>query len=101
MNNKDNLNEEREEAIAELVSDIDWKIDWRRKLTSRKFWVAICGFITLILIACGRTEAEAKQVAAIVMAGAVVIGYILGEGLTDAAGISAGTEYEAYEEDEE
>ena len=55
----------------------------------------------MILIACGKTEIEAKQVAAIVMAGAVVIGYILGEGLTDAAGISAGTEYEVYEEDEE
>lgn len=97
MSNKDILDEEREEAITELVSNIDWK----RKLTSRKFWVAVCGFITLILIACGRTEAEAKQVAAIIMAGAVVIGYILGEGLTDVAGMSAGTEYEAYEEDEE
>lgn len=92
----DILNEEREETITELVSSIDWK----RKLTSRKFWVAVCGFVTLILIACGKTEAEAKQVAAIIMAGAVVIGYILGEGLTDVAGMSAGTEYEEYEEDE-
>lgn len=92
----DILNEEREETITELVSNIDWK----RKLTSRKFWVAVCGFVTLILIACGKTEAEAKQVAAIIMAGAVVIGYILGEGLTDVAGMSAGTEYEEYEEDE-
>lgn len=92
----DILNEEREETITELVSNIDWK----RKLTSRKFWVAVCGFITLILIACGKTEAEAKQVAAIVMAGAVVIGYILGEGLTDVAGMSTDTEYEEYEEDE-
>lgn len=95
-NNMDILNEEREETITELVSNIDWK----RKLTSRKFWIAVCGFVTLILIACGKTEAEAKQVAAIIMAGAVVVGYILGEGLTDVAGMSAGTEYEEYEEDE-
>lgn len=94
-NNMDILNEELDEAKQSVVH-----IDWKRKLTSRKFWVAVCGFITLILIACGKTEAEAKQVAAIIMAGAVVIGYILGEGLTDVAGMSTGTEYEEYEEDE-
>lgn len=98
-NNIDILNEEIEEAKQAVTH-----IDWRRKLTSRKFWVAVCGFVTLIMIACGKTEAEAKQVAAIIMAGAVVIGYILGEGLADAAGMSAAsTEYEDeyYEEDNE
>lgn len=87
--NREILNEEIEEAKQAVI-----RIDWKRKLTSRKFWVAVCGFITLILIACGKTEVEAKQVAAIIMAGAVVIGYILGEGLTDVANMSASTEYE-------
>ena len=95
-NNVDILNEEIEEAKQAVIH-----IDWKRKLTSRKFWMAVCGFITLILIACGKTEEEAKQVAAIIMAGAVVIGYIFGEGLADVAGMSADTEYEEYEEDEE
>ncbi len=96
--NREILNEEIEEVKQAVIH-----IDWKRKLTSRKFWVAVCGFITLILIACGKTEAEAKQVAAIVMAGAVVIGYILGEGLTDVASMPDSTEYEdAYcEEDDE
>ena len=95
MSNKDILDEEREEDIAELVSNIDWK----RKLTSRKFWLAVCAFVTLILIACGKTTEEAKQVAAIIMAGAAVIAYIFGEGLTDIAHI--GKEKYIYEEDEE
>jgi len=95
MSNKDILNEEIEEAKQAVTS-----IDWKRKLTSRKFWVAVCSFITLVLVACGKTEVEAKQVAAIVMAGAVVVGYILGEGLTDFASMSAGTEYEVYEEED-
>lgn len=95
MSNKDILDEEREEDIAELVSDIDWK----HKLTSRKFWLAVCAFVTLILVACGKTTEEAKQVAAIIMAGAAVIAYIFGEGLTDAAHVG-GEEY-TYEEDEE
>lgn len=95
MGNKDILDEEREEDIAELVSNIDWK----RKLTSRKFWLAVCAFVTLILVACGKTTEEAKQVAAIIMAGAAVVAYIIGEGLTDAAHVG-GEEYD-YEEDEE
>lgn len=94
--NREILNEEIEEVKQAVI-----RIDWKRKLTSRKFWVAVCGFITLILIACGKTEAEAKQVAAIVMAGAVVIGYILGEGLTDVASMSDSTEYEDGDYSEE
>ena len=62
-----------------------------RKLTSRKFWMAVCGFIGLLLVARGYTEQEAAQVTAIIMAGATVIGYILGEGLVDAARESYGT----------
>ena len=62
-----------------------------RKLTSRKFWMAVCGFVGLLLVASGMTEAEAAQITAIIMAGATVIGYILGEGLVDAARESYGT----------
>lgn len=60
------------------------KIDWKRKLTSRKFWVAIIAFVTLLLIFFGVPQATANQVAEIIMAGAVVITYIVGEGLVDA-----------------
>lgn len=61
------------------------KIDWKRKLTSRKLWTAIASFISMMVIACGGVENTAAQVTALIMAGATVIGYILGEGLTDAA----------------
>ena len=27
-----------------------------RKLTSRKFWMAVCGFVALIMVACGKTK---------------------------------------------
>ena len=59
------------------------KIDWKRKLTSRKFWIAVAGFITLLLIFFNVPQATANHVAEIIMAGAVVIGYIVGEGLAD------------------
>lgn len=56
-----------------------------RKITSRKFWAAVVNFVTQILIACNVSDSEVAQVAAIIMAGAGVIAYIIGEGLTDAA----------------
>ena len=39
------------------------KIDWRRKLTSRKLWVATAGLLS----------------------GAAVVGYVIGEGLADSS----------------
>lgn len=56
-----------------------------RKLTSRKLWVSVAGFVGMMVTAAGGTENEAAQVTAIIMAGATVIGYVVGEGLTDAA----------------
>ncbi len=62
-----------------------------RKLTSRKFWAAIAEFVTMLVVAFGAAEGTAAQVSAIIMAGAAVVAYIVGEGLADAAGAGAGT----------
>lgn len=59
-------------------------IDWKRKLTSRKFWAAVIAFITPLLLAFGLAEDTVTQVAAIIMAGADVAAYILAEGMVDA-----------------
>ena len=64
-------------------------IDWVKKLTSRKFWVAIAQFVSMLVIAFKGTEETATQVTALIMAGAAVVAYILGEGLTDAAAAKA------------
>lgn len=65
------------------------KEDLIRKLTSRKFWLAIVGFITPLLLAFGATEHTTTQIAAIIMAGADVIVYLFAEGQADAAGAAA------------
>ncbi len=62
------------------------KIDWKKKLTSRKFWVAVVGFVTPLLLAFGVTEEVVTQVASIIMAGATAAAYIIGEGLADSRG---------------
>lgn len=61
-------------------------MDWKRKLTSRKFWAAIAEFVAMLLVALGDSQETATQVVALIMAGAGVIAYIVGEGLADAAG---------------
>lgn len=62
-------------------------MDWKRKLTSRKFWVAVAEFVSMLVLAFGKTEEVAVQITALIMAGAGVIAYIVGEGLTDAAAV--------------
>lgn len=59
-------------------------VDWKRKLTSRKFWAAVALFVSGIMTATGR-ESQAETVAGLIMQGAAVVAYIIGEGLTDAA----------------
>lgn len=59
-------------------------IDWKRKLTSRKFWVAVSEFVSMLLIALHVADDTATQVTALIMAGAGVVAYIIGEGLADA-----------------
>lgn len=63
--------------------------DWKRKLTSRKMWLSIAEFVTMLYVALGGAETEATQISALIMAGAGVIGYVIAEGLAD-AGNAAG-----------
>lgn len=59
------------------------EIDWKRKLTSRKLWMAVVGFVTGLLIFIGRPESEAKQIGALILQGASILSYCIGEGLAD------------------
>lgn len=70
--------------------------NWKRKLTSRKFWVSIASFTTMLLIYFGKSESEAAQVAALIMAGATVIGYVIGEGLADSSNTSTSNTTNIY-----
>ena len=71
------------------------KIDWKRKLTSRKFWMAVASFVSMLVVAFGGSEAIASQVTSLIIAGATVIAYIIGEGLADASGKTDTSQYVA------
>ena len=59
-------------------------MDWKRKLTSRKFWLSVASFVAMLIVFIWKDEEIATQVSALIMAGATVIGYVIGEGLADA-----------------
>ena len=61
------------------------KIDWKAKLTSRKFWIAVAGLVTGLILAFRGNAETAETVSGIIMGAASVVAYILGEGLTDSA----------------
>lgn len=59
------------------------QIDWKSKLTSRKFWVSLAAFVSQLVVLFGGAESDAVKITALIMAGATVIGYALAEGLVD------------------
>ena len=59
------------------------KIDWKRKLTSRKWWISIATFVSMLIVASGAGEDTAKTMTALIMAGASSLAYTIGEGLAD------------------
>ena len=56
-----------------------------QKLTSRKFWAMVAGFVTLLLSARGMSAGSVEQIVSIIMAGGAIIAYIFAEAWTDAA----------------
>ena len=60
-------------------------IDWKRKLTSRKFWIAVVGLVSGLHMAFKVDGQTVETVSGCIMAAASVIAYIIGEGLADAA----------------
>lgn len=60
-------------------------MDWKKKLTSRKLWVAVAGFVSGLVLAFKGSAALAETVSGCIMAAASVVAYIVGEGLADAA----------------
>ncbi len=76
------------------------KINWQRKLASRKLWVAVAGFIAGLVVIFGGSQESADKISGAILSGAAVVGYIVGEGLADSANSanSANSKEESYNE---
>lgn len=58
--------------------------DVARKLTSRKFWIAVAGSVSGILAAFKVDGETVETVSGLIMSGASMIAYLIAEGLVDA-----------------
>lgn len=71
------------------------KINWKQKLTSRKFWLAVVSMITAVLVVFNVPDMTIEQVTTLVLSFATVIAYIVGEGMVDAVRAEAENESES------
>ena len=60
------------------------KDDIIRKLTSRKFWMAVAEFVTALLIYLKKDASQAEALGALIMLAAAPIAYMFAEGWADA-----------------
>lgn len=68
------------------------KIDWKRKLSSRKLWAAVAGIVTGLAMVFGLDEGTISNVTGAVVSVASVVAYIVTEGRVDAAGVKQAVE---------
>ncbi len=64
------------------------KINWKRKLSSRKFWAAITGVVISVMVAFNADAGEQEKVTGIITATGTLAIYMLAEGSTDKAAIT-------------
>lgn len=70
------------------------KIDWKRKLSSRKLWAAVAGIVAGLAMVFGLDESYITDVAGAVVSVASLVTYIITEGKVDAAAAKEGADHE-------
>lgn len=70
------------------------KIDWKRKLSSRKLWAAVAGIVAGLAMVFGLDEGTISNVAGAVVSMASLVTYIITEGKVDAAAAKEGADHE-------
>lgn len=58
-------------------------MNWKRKLTSRKFWAAVIGVVISVMVLFGVDSGEQERITAVITSTATLIAYIIGEGMID------------------
>ena len=76
------------------------KIDWKRKLRSRKLWAAAAGIVTGLAMVFGLDEGTISSVAGAVVSVSSVVSYIIAEGKVDAEGVKKAVKEKAGSSEE-
>lgn len=68
------------------------KIDWKRKLSSRKFWAAVSGVVISIMVIFGADSGSQEKIAGAITSAGVLAAYILAESGTDKAALNSNSD---------
>lgn len=60
-------------------------IDWKKKLSSRKFWFTAATFAVAVVALFAGSPELADRISALILAGGAVIAYVVSESAVDAA----------------
>lgn len=63
-------------------------MDWKRKLSSRKFWLSLASFISSLLVAFNVGEDTVTKIVAIISSLGVVVAYVVSEAIIDSTALS-------------
>ena len=58
----------------------------KRKLTSRKLWIAIANFVTMLIVFITSGDNSPERISSLIVAGGTIVAYIVGEGFADGKG---------------
>ena len=58
----------------------------KRKLTSRKLWIDIANFVTMLIVFITSGDNSPERIYSLIMAGGTMVAYIVGEGFADGKG---------------
>lgn len=64
-------------------------INWKRKLSSRKFWAAVSGVVISVMMIFGADSSSQEKIAGAITSAGVLVTYILAEGGTDKAALNS------------
>ena len=70
------------------------KIDWRRKLSSRKFWAAVAGVIISVMVTFNVDAVTQERVAGVISAAGTLAVYMLAESTADKSAMKNNSEEE-------
>lgn len=70
------------------------EIDWRRKLSSRKFWAAVADVIISVMVTFNVDAVTQERVAGVISAAGTLAVYMLAEGAADKAAMKNNSEEE-------
>lgn len=67
-------------------------INWKRKLSSRKFWAAVSGVVISVMIIFGADSSSQEKITGAITSAGVLVTYILAESGTDKAALNSDSE---------